>query len=105
MTCVRLYTAVPFPMETGMQAETLKNARVAAFLNRSALWLLMLPAACLIWALHAYPPQDACWLCFSLATFAWPFAGVLFIVSAGFHTGPRIRRLEKDAGWRQAHGH
>ena len=88
-----------------MQAETLKNARVAVFLNRSALCLLMLPAACLIWALQAYPPRDAYWLCFSLATYAWPFAGVLFIVSAGFHNGAHRRRFEKDAGFREAHGH
>lgn len=88
-----------------MHAETLKNARVAAFLNRSALCLLMLPAACLIWALQAYPPQDAYWLCFSLATYAWPFAGVLFIVSAGFHVRTPVQRLENDAGFREAHGH
>ena len=88
-----------------MHAETLKNARVAAFLNRSALCLLMLPAACLIWALQAYPPQDAYWLCFSLATYAWPFAGVLFIVSAGFHVRTPDQRLENDAGFREAHGH
>lgn len=88
-----------------MQAETLKNARVAAFLNRSALCLLIVPAACLVWALQTYPPQDAYWLCFSLATYVWPFAGVLFIVSAGFHTGTPRRRFKKDAGFRQAHGH
>lgn len=52
---VRLYTAVPFPMEPGMQSETLKKARAATFLNRSALCLLMFPVACLIWALNAYP--------------------------------------------------
>ncbi|SDC87421.1 hypothetical protein [Paraburkholderia lycopersici] len=88
-----------------MQAETLKNARFAVFLKRSALCLLMLPAACFFWALHAYPTQDACWLCLSLATYVWPFAGVLFVVSAGFHVEPLDRRLEKDVGLRQAHGH
>lgn len=88
-----------------MQAETLKNARAAAFLHRSALCLLLLPAACLFWALHAYPPQDAIWLCFAVATYAWPFAGVLFVVSAGFHVRPPGRRLKKGAGLRQAHGH
>jgi hypothetical protein len=88
-----------------MQAETLKNARVAVFLNRSALCLLMLPAACLYWALHAYPTRDAWWFCFSLATYAWPFAGVLFIVSAGFHVRRPDQQLEEDAGWREAHGH
>jgi len=92
-------------METGMQAETRKNAKVAAFLNRSALCLLMLPAACLIWALQAYPTPDACWLCFSLATYAWPLAGVLFVVSAGFHVKTRGPQFENDAGWREAHGH
>lgn len=88
-----------------MQAETLKNARVAAFLNRSALCLLMLPAACLFWALHAYPPRDACLLCLILATYLWPFAGVLFLVSAGFHTGTAGRPREKGTRWREAHGH
>lgn len=102
---VRLYTAVPFPMEPGMQSETLKKARAATFLNRSALCLLMFPVACLIWALNAYPPQDACWLCFSLAIYTWPFAGVLFVISAGFHAGSRGRRLKKDIGFQEAHGH
>ncbi|QBR01015.1 hypothetical protein E1956_27650 [Paraburkholderia pallida] len=88
-----------------MQAETLKNARVAAFLNRSALCLLLLPAACLVWALQAYSPQDACWLCFSLATFSWPFAGVLYLVSAGFHVDTPAQQLDQDAGFREAHGH
>jgi len=88
-----------------MQAETLKNARVAAFLNRSALCLLLLPAACLVWALHAYPPQHACLLCLALASYAWPFAGVLYIVSAGFHVDTPSQRLEQDAGLREAHGH
>ena len=92
-------------METGMQAETLKNARVAVFLNRSALCLLLLPAACIVWALQAYPPQAAWLLCFSLATFAWPLAGVLFIVSAGFHAGTGRQHFEEDAGFREAHGH
>jgi hypothetical protein len=88
-----------------MQAETLKNARFAVFLNRSALCLLMLPAACLFWALHAYPPKDAWLLCLSLATWVWPFAGVLFIVSAGFHVRTPRRHIGKDAGFREAHGH
>jgi succinate dehydrogenase hydrophobic anchor subunit len=92
-------------METGMHTETLKNAKVAVFLNRSALCLLMLPVACLFWALHAYPPRDACLLCFVLATYAWPFAGVLFLVSAGFHAGTGRQRLEEDTSWREAHGH
>jgi hypothetical protein len=92
-------------METGMQAETLKNARAAVFLNRSALCLLMLPVGCLLWALHAYPPQDAYWLCFSLATYIWPFAGILFVISAGFRVHTPGPRLEKDAGLREAHGH
>lgn len=102
---VRLYVSVPLPMETGMHAETLKNAKVAVFLNRSALCMLLLPAACLSWALPAYPPQDAFWFCFVLATFSWPFAGVLFIVSAGFQSGRRAERFEHDAGFREAHGH
>lgn len=88
-----------------MQAQTLKNARFAAFLNRSALFLFIAPIACLVWALQTYPPQDAYWLCFSLATYVWPCAGVLLIVSAGFHTGPSRRRFKKDSGFRQAHGH
>ncbi len=88
-----------------MHAETHKNARVAVFLNWTALCLLMLPAACFFLALHAYSPQDAFWFCFALATYSWPFAGVLFIVAAGFHTGTQRRRIRKDAGWRQAHGH
>lgn len=105
MAAMRLYVSVPFPMETGMQAETLKKAKAAAFLNRSALCLLMLPVACLVWALQAYPPQDACWLSFSLAIYIWPFAGVLFVISAGFHVGARSQRRQKDAGLREAHGH
>ncbi|WP_028211277.1 hypothetical protein [Paraburkholderia mimosarum] len=88
-----------------MQTETLKKARAAAFLNWSALCLLMLPVACLLWALGTYPPQDACWLSFSVAIYIWPFAGVLFVVSAGLHVGTRARRLQKDAGLREAHGH
>jgi hypothetical protein len=102
---VRLYVSVPLPMETGMHAETLKNAKVAVFLNRSALCLLILPAACLVWTLHAYPPQYAWLLCLSLAIYAWPLAGVLFLVSAGFHTGTTRHRPKKGAGWRAAHGH
>ncbi|CAM2170025.1 conserved hypothetical protein [Paraburkholderia sacchari] len=88
-----------------MQAETLKNARAAVFLHRSALCLLMLPAACLLWALQAYPPQDAYWLSFVFATFVWPFAGILFIVSAGLHDGTVRQRPKKRAGWHAAHGH
>jgi hypothetical protein len=88
-----------------MQAETLKNARVAAFLKRSALCLLILPAACLFWALHAYPPREACLLCLIMATYLWPFAGVLLLVSAGFQVGTTGRRHERRAGWREAHGH
>lgn len=88
-----------------MHAETLKNARVAVFLNRSALCLLMLPAACLFWALHAYPPLDACLLCLYLGIYVWPFAGVLLIVSAGFQVGSTGRRLKKGTGFREAHGH
>ncbi|MDR3099227.1 MAG: hypothetical protein LBV73_19415 [Paraburkholderia sp.] len=88
-----------------MQTETLKNAKVAVVLNRSALCLLMLPVACLGWALNAYPPQDALWLCFSMATFVWPFAGVLFLISAGFHNSHSGTRIKKRTGWRQAHGH
>lgn len=96
---------MPFPMEPGMQAETLKKARAATFLTRSALCLMLLPVACLVWALQAYPPQEAIWVCFSLAIYIWPFAGVLFVISAGFHVGTHSRRLEKDAGFREAHGH
>lgn len=88
-----------------MHTETNKNAKAAVFLNRSAKGLLLLPIACLAWALHAYPPQDACWFCLALATYAWPFAGLLFIVSAGLHTGTPTRRIKKDARWRAAHGH
>jgi hypothetical protein len=97
-------------METGMQAESRKNAKAAAFLTRSALCLLILPAACLVWALQVYPTQDACWLCFALAIYTWPFAGVLFVISAGLHSGggPRQRRQKgkgTGTGWRQAHSH
>ncbi|MCG5073699.1 hypothetical protein [Paraburkholderia tagetis] len=91
-----------------MQAGTLKNAKVAAFLNRSALCLLILPVACLVWALQAYPPQYAYGLCFSLAALAWPLAGVLFLISAGFHVRTPKQQLENDAsdaGWQEAHGH
>lgn len=88
-----------------MQPETHKKARVAVFLNRSALGLLTLPVACFFWALHAYPPQDACWLCLALAIYVWPMAGVLFVISAGFHVGPRRKRPERDVALRQAHGH
>jgi hypothetical protein len=92
-------------METGMQTETHKKAKVAVFLNRSALGLLMLPVACLLWALHVYPPQDACWLGFALAMYVWPIAGVLFVISAGFHVRTRSKRLRQDVGLREAHGH
>ncbi|HTR08512.1 MAG TPA: hypothetical protein VMJ11_18040 [Paraburkholderia sp.] len=88
-----------------MQPETLKNAAAAVFLKRSALCLLMSPVACLFWALNAYPPQDVLWLCFALATYVWPFAGILFVVSAAFHVGTRGRRPEKGAGLQEAHGH
>jgi len=88
-----------------MRAETQKKARAATFLTRSALCLMLLPVACLVWALQAYPPQEAIWVCFSLAIYIWPFAGVLFVISAGFHVGARSQRRQKDAGLREAHGH
>ncbi|NLP63185.1 hypothetical protein [Paraburkholderia sacchari] len=88
-----------------MQAETRKNARVAAFLNRSALCLLMLPVACLAWALQTYPPHHAYLLTFSLGTWVWTFAGVLFVVSAAFHVDTPDQHIEHDTGFREAHGH
>ncbi|MBN3857063.1 MULTISPECIES: hypothetical protein [unclassified Paraburkholderia] len=88
-----------------MQTETLKNARVAVFLNRSALCLLLLPVACMTWALNVYPPKDAFLFCFVLGTYSWSFAGVLYVVSAGFHVRTRNQRPEADAGFREAHGH
>jgi hypothetical protein len=92
-------------MEPGMQAETLKKARVVeGFLKWSALGLLLLPVAFLLWALPAYSMQDACWICFSLAIYIWPFAGVLFVISAGFHYGA-THHPRKSAGFREAHGH
>ena len=88
-----------------MRAETQKKARAATFLTRSALCLMLLPVAFLVWALQAYPPQEAIWVCFSLAIYIWPFAGVLFIVSAGLRVRTPEPRLEPDAGFREAHGH
>ncbi len=88
-----------------MQSETLKSARVAAFLNRSALGLLMLPVACFFWALNVYPPQDACWMGFALAIYIWPLSGILFLVSAGFHVPSPKQQRESDAALREAHGH
>jgi hypothetical protein len=93
-------------METGMQSETHKKAAVGAFLNRSALFLLMLPVACFLWALHAYPPHEACWLGFAAAIYGWPVAGILFVIAAGFHVGPTTRqRAEITAELRKALGH
>jgi hypothetical protein len=105
MNRVRLYVSVPFPMEPGMQSQELKNAKVAVFLNRSALCLLLLPVACLCWALNAYSIQNAFLLSFVLATYSWSFAGVLYVVSAAFHVRTRHHRPEPDAGLREAHGH
>ncbi|WP_036002207.1 hypothetical protein [Paraburkholderia caribensis] len=88
-----------------MQSETQKKAAVGAFLNRSALFLLMLPVACFFWALHAYSPHEACWLGVASAIYVWPVAGILFVVAAGFHVGPTSRRLKTAAELREAHGH
>lgn len=89
-----------------MQAKTQKNEKVAVFLHRSALCLLILPAACLLWALRAYSPQNAFWFCFALAAYSWPFAGVLWVVSAAFHTGEKKKHeIGMIAKWRAAHGH
>lgn len=88
-----------------MQSETQKKAVVGAFLNRSALFLLMLPVACFFWALHAYPPQEACWLGAAAAIYVWPVAGILFVVAAGFHVAPTSQRLGTATELRKAHGH
>jgi uncharacterized membrane protein len=87
-----------------MQSETHKKATVAAFLNWSALSVLMSPVACFIWALHAYPPLDACWLALATAIYVWPIAGILFVIAAGFHVSP-LQRRKAAAEWREAHGH
>jgi hypothetical protein len=91
-------------METGMQSETHKKATVAAFLNWSALSLLISPVACYFWALHAYPPHDACWLTVAAAFYVWPIAGILFVIAAGFHVCTTSQRLETAAELRKAHG-
>ena len=88
-----------------MQAETLKKAKAAAFLTRVALCLLLAPAAALVWALQAYPPQDAYWLCFSLVIYIWPIAGILFVISAAFHVRIPKQKTKREARWRAAHGH
>ncbi|WP_322044942.1 hypothetical protein [Paraburkholderia sp. J67] len=88
-----------------MQTQTLKNAKAAVFLYRSAVCLLILPVACLVWALQTYPPLDACWLCLSLAIYGWPFAGVLFIIAVGLRGNTPDHHLEQDTGFREAHGH
>ena len=105
ITAVRRYASVPFLMETGMQSEKHKKAAVGAFLNRSALFLLMLPVAFFFWALHAYPAHEACWLGVATAIYVWPVAGVLFVIAAGFHVGPASQRMKTAAELRQAHGH
>ncbi|MPW18011.1 hypothetical protein GCT13_13945 [Paraburkholderia sp. CNPSo 3157] len=87
-----------------MQSETCKRATVAVFLNRSALSLLMLPVACFFWALHAYPPLEACWLCVATAIYVWPLAGILFVIAAGFHVCTPSQRLERAGGLQEAHG-
>ena len=104
MTGVRRYVSVPFLMEPGMQSETHKKATVAAFLNWTALSILMLPVACFLWALSAYPPEYACWLGFAAAIYTWPVAGILFVIGAAFHVRPASRRRENGAGLRKAHG-
>ncbi|MBN3753748.1 hypothetical protein PPMP20_18585 [Paraburkholderia phymatum] len=87
-----------------MQSETQKKAKVAAFLNWSALSALMSPVACFLWALHAYPPEYACWLAIAAAIYVWPVAGILFVVGAAFHVRPSERR-RTAAELREAHGH
>lgn len=87
-----------------MQSDAHKRATAAVFLNRSALVVLMLPVACFFWALHAYPPLDACWLCVAAAIYVWPIAGILFVVAAGFHVCAPGQRHEKSRGLREAHG-
>lgn len=104
MTNVRRYVSVPFLMEPGMHTETHKKATVAAFLNWTALSILMLPVACFLWALSAYPPEYACWLGFAAAIYMWPVAGILFVVAAAFHVRPAKQRLETGARLRKAHG-
>lgn len=103
--CCATLCLMPFLMETGMQSETQKKAAVGAFLNRSALFLLMLPVAFFLWALHAYPPHEACWLGVASAIYVWPVAGILFVVAAGFHVGSTSRRLGTAGELRKAHGH
>ncbi|WP_233848915.1 hypothetical protein [Paraburkholderia sp. HD33-4] len=90
-----------------MQAETLKKARVVErFLKWTALVLLLLPVAFFLWAAPAYSMQDAVWICFSLAIYIWPVAGVLFVISAGFHYSATHQRPKSgSAGFRPAHGH
>ncbi|WP_233836903.1 hypothetical protein [Paraburkholderia sp. ZP32-5] len=90
-----------------MQAETLKKARVVErFLKWTALCILLLPVAFFLWALVAYSISDACWICLSLAIYIWPVAGVLFVISAGFHHGATHERPQSgSAGFRAAHGH
>jgi len=87
-----------------MQSDTHKRATVAVFLNWSALSLLMLPVASFFWALHAYPPLDACWLCVATAIYVWPVAGILLVVAAGFHVCAPSQRLAKADGLHEAHG-
>ncbi|SEK14018.1 hypothetical protein SAMN05192539_10812 [Paraburkholderia diazotrophica] len=87
-----------------MQSETHKSAKVAVFLNRSALSLLMLPVACFFWALHAYSPLEACWLGVAAAIYVWPIAGILLVIAAGFHVRTTSQRLERAGGLQDAHG-
>lgn len=95
---------VPFLMEPGMRAETHKKAAAEAFLNRSALSLMLLPVAFFLWALHAYSLHEACWLGFAAVIYVWPVAGILFVVAAGFHVTPTRQRPQTAAEWREAHG-
>ena len=88
-----------------MQSETHKKATVAAFLNRCALFALISPVACFLWALHAYSPTEACWLGVATAIYVWPIAGILFVIAAGFYVRPTSQRLKSAAELRQVHGH
>jgi hypothetical protein len=88
-----------------MQTEAHKKVVVGVFLNRSALFLLVAPVGCFLWALHARSLYDACWLCFAGAVYFWPVAGILFVVAAGFQSPPTRQRLPKAAVLYKAHSH
>jgi hypothetical protein len=86
-----------------MQTEAQKKAIAAAFLNRSALFLLIAPLGSFIWALKTGSPHDALWLCFATTAYVWPVAGVLFVIAIGFHA-PSTRQRRDSAGFLKVHG-